>query len=285
MSIQVGPRTFHVTDIDREKCTRVVPMRVLSFGLFRTGTDSLTEALRILGYNEAYHGYQLMLSNPRDGEMWMRALRAKFDGIGKPFGREEWDKLLGHCQAVCDVPALCFAEELIEAYPEAKVILTVRDPVEWYESILEITTVCERHPLLYLFLPFLSAIDALCRSRFRWVLPVISRSGREILRGRLKEDGPRIYEEHYKKIEALVPPERLLHYHVREGWGPLCEFLEQPVPDVEIPRGNTKRELRLRMQGWMAFDLKECAVKVVSVVALGWLGWGVYKAGVRVVGR
>ena len=61
------------------------------------------------------------------------SLEAKYDGKGKPYGRVEFDKLLGHCQAVSDIPALCFAEELIAAYPEAKVILTVRDVDSWYQ--------------------------------------------------------------------------------------------------------------------------------------------------------
>lgn len=67
--------------------------------------------------------------------MWLEALEAKYDGKGKPYGRAEFDKLLGHCQAVCNMPALCFAEELIAAYPEAKVILTVRDIDSWYRSV------------------------------------------------------------------------------------------------------------------------------------------------------
>lgn len=113
--IQVNDKFYPVTDIDRTKCARVVPMRVLSLGLCRTGTEcmypypahgillnqsgtALTEALRILGYHEAYHGYQAMITNPRDCAMWLTGLRAKYDGIGKPFGRAQFDQLLGHCQ-------------------------------------------------------------------------------------------------------------------------------------------------------------------------------------------
>ena len=69
--------------------------------------------------------------NPPDNLMWQDAFAAKFDGKGK-FGREEWDALLGHCQAVCDWPSIAFAKELIEAYPEAKVVLAGRDVNSWY---------------------------------------------------------------------------------------------------------------------------------------------------------
>lgn len=63
--------------------------------------------------------------------MWHDALNAKYKGEGE-FGRKEWDQLLGDCQAVCDWPACAFAKELIEAYPNAKVILTTRDVDSWH---------------------------------------------------------------------------------------------------------------------------------------------------------
>lgn len=114
-------------------------------------------ALEQLGYDSTYHGYSAIFENSRDCEMCLEALDAKFNGIGKPFGRYEFDQLLGHCQvkmrppkpskravvtntpfliiqkAVTDAPAICFAAELIAAYPEAKVILTNRDIDSWYE--------------------------------------------------------------------------------------------------------------------------------------------------------
>jgi hypothetical protein len=94
---------------------------------------ALTTALKVLGFHNAYHGLDALTINPRDCELWWKALQAKYEGKGKPFGPKEFDQLLGHCQAVSDVPAICFAEELIAAYPNAKVILTVRDANEWEE--------------------------------------------------------------------------------------------------------------------------------------------------------
>lgn len=69
---------------------------------------------------------------PRDNELWMAAIRAKWDDVGT-FDKEDWDQLLGHCQAVCDLPAAAFAPELIAAYPKAKVVLTMRDPDSWHK--------------------------------------------------------------------------------------------------------------------------------------------------------
>ena len=100
-------------DIDRRKCRRSVPMEVLSLGLARTGTLSMQEALKILGHVNTYH-YSSIFANVQDADMWNEALRAKYKGRGKPFGRREWDQLLGHCGAITDVPAVCFWRELLE---------------------------------------------------------------------------------------------------------------------------------------------------------------------------
>jgi hypothetical protein len=76
------------------------------------------------------------VENPPDCLMWSDALASKYDGKGT-FGREQWDQLLGHCQAVCDWPAVAFAKELIEAYPDAKVLVTTRDIDSWHASTMK----------------------------------------------------------------------------------------------------------------------------------------------------
>ena len=65
---------------------------------------ALRQALKFLGYNDTYHGFSTLIENPRDCEMWYAALRAKYDGAGTPFGRDEWDRLLGHCQVFSPCP-------------------------------------------------------------------------------------------------------------------------------------------------------------------------------------
>ncbi|KAL5364409.1 hypothetical protein BJX96DRAFT_178920 [Aspergillus floccosus] len=197
-------------------------MRVLALGLCETGTESLMEALRILGYNEAYHGWVALFNNPRDYAMWQRGLRAKYDGIGEAFGREEIDRLLGHWQAIWDIPGLCFSEELIKAYPEAKIILTVRDMDEWQWAITQRHYMESRTDQPYasrpiksifatsgkwrmkflivrfLLVRFLRIITLLCCSRFHWVSIALPRAGREILARKLQNEGRAIYESHYK---------------------------------------------------------------------------------------
>lgn len=96
-----------------------------------TFITALREALRLMGYHDVYHGASAWLENPRDCEMWVEAIRAKYLHQGKAYGREEFDRLLGHCQAAMDQPTTLFAEELIKLYPEAKVVLTMRDYDSW----------------------------------------------------------------------------------------------------------------------------------------------------------
>lgn len=148
---------------DPRKRVRIVPMKVLVLGLSRTGTEcdggrndakaptdltlAIRKALIQLGYERTYHGYEAAVENPRDCELWLEALRAKYDGVGEPIGRAQFDQLLGHYQvrhcysvatfaklrqAVCDVPAACFATELCHAYPQAKVILSTRNVDDWH---------------------------------------------------------------------------------------------------------------------------------------------------------
>ncbi|PYI32245.1 NAD dependent epimerase/dehydratase [Aspergillus indologenus CBS 114.80] len=281
-TIKAGNRVFHVTDIDREECSRIVPMRVLSLGLTRTGSESLMDALRILGYHEAYHGYQAMISNPRDCEMWLKALRAKYDGVGQRFGREEWDKLLGHCQAVSDIPAICFAEDLIQAYPEAKVIVTVRDVDDWYESMMTLVTAIDTPLNKYLLVPLISITNTLLHSRFRLVPETFLKAGLYLYGEDIRTTARETYRNHVSRIQALVPKDRLLLYHVKEGWEPLCAYLGQPVPAVPVPNGNSKADMLARHQACMRLNLRECGWKVVrGVVLIGVVGWVVRREGVR----
>ncbi|KAE8414671.1 hypothetical protein BDV36DRAFT_285992 [Aspergillus pseudocaelatus] len=243
-SIRLGDRIYHVTDIDRAHCPRVVPMKVLVLGLCRTGTEWLIE----LQHLSSYHGYHALITNSRNCEIWLKGLRSKCDGIGKPFGRAEFDKLLGHCQ-------------LVEAYPEAEVISTV--------SIMRIVRALGKDHIKYIMIPLIRAINILTFSRFRWVILTFEKAGLGMFTEPFEQRAREIYSEHYKMIQSLVPVERLLKYHVKEGWEPLCTFLEQPIPEAPIPNINLKAEMQMRSDKCTLFMLKECAVtEMKSAVCL-----------------
>ncbi|KAJ7438934.1 P-loop containing nucleoside triphosphate hydrolase protein [Mycena galericulata] len=209
-------------------------MKILVLGFCRTGTASMRAALATLGYGNAHHIGRVM-ANPNDVDAWRAAIDAKFHGQGKILcEREEWDQLLGEYQEIADVPAILFAEELINAYPEAQIILTTRDSERWWKSFRE---------------TLLVMLGTRQTRLARWLDPngygkfvPFARLNLEILLGPLNTlsevEAKRRYLQYYDRIRALAPKERLLEYEMGQGWGPLCAFLRKDVPDVPFPHRN-----------------------------------------------
>lgn len=117
---------------------RTQSMEVLCLGLGRTGTDSLRAALHEVGFKNVHHGFYLA-EHPEDSLHWYRLALAKYVHKDMSFlNTTEFDKVLGDCTAVTDLPSATFAIELLRAYPEAKVVLNRRDDLDaWYQSQLQ----------------------------------------------------------------------------------------------------------------------------------------------------
>ncbi|KAF1734206.1 hypothetical protein CRV24_005742 [Beauveria bassiana] len=139
------------------------------------------------------------------------------------------------------MPAAYFAEELIEAYPDAKIILTVRDTESWFATWPLGVSLLTIHDSSYSrtirpiqdspLTPFVSMMDWLLLMPTRWVKPMFQTIDRMLFQGDFVSNGRRVYEEHNARVRALAPPGKLLEYHVREGWTPLCAFLGREVPE------------------------------------------------------
>jgi hypothetical protein len=193
-------------------------------------------ALQILGYDDVYHMTNTWTS-PRDVDMWVEAYDAKLKGTGKTFGRAGFDKLLGHCMAVTDAPAIDFGPELIEAYPDAKIILVDRDVESWYKSIE----------------PLIDANFRLNLLLFAWLDPFYTGRLWKVARRNMalgyrastaseaKANARQVFKDHYVRIREAAPKERLLEYELGSGWEPLCKFLGKPVPDAEFPKLNESK--------------------------------------------
>ncbi|KAI1177850.1 P-loop containing nucleoside triphosphate hydrolase protein [Nemania sp. FL0916] len=251
------------TDIDRRQCTRKVPMRALLLAPGRTGTASMRVAMKQLGFLDTYHMMSCSIENPPDALLWMDALRAKYDGVGE-FTRKDWDKLLGDSQAVCDWPACAFAKELIEAYPEAKVVMTGRDVDSWHASTMKTVYWRVTDPELRLL------------SHFSWAAkmyyPMLKKFFDTFFEGDFPNRGKDVFTRHFDEVRKMVPPERLLEYRVQDGWEPLCKFLDVPVPkDVPFPRVNENSDFISRSRRRNRAQMLNVAAQGPEIIGLALL--------------
>ena len=237
---------------------------------------ALQYVFNILGLT-CYHSIQFF-SNRRDCIAWNAAQDAKFLGKGHVFTRREWDALLGGFSAIsADPPAVAFASELVDVYPEAKVVLVEREIESWYRSFDAAVIIPTWSP----FLNFLGDYDP-------WIIGPVRDCHHRWVRGwwkanskrEMQEKAREMYREHYAQVRRIVPKERLLEYKLGDGWEPLCEFLGKPIPDVPFPRVNDQDQmnelLRIIAVRSMRNGLFNVGKYVAPVVALG-LGWWIWR--------
>ena len=202
-------------------------IEVLGAGFGRTGTLSLKFALEALGYDKCYHMMEVLLNEGHVAQ-WRKAARGE---------TIDWVELYQGYRATVDWPSANFWRELRLAYPNAKVILTLRDSEQWYASVMNtIWKLSSR---------------ALADGHDRGDEEMIERAlmGDEVIWSRVfdnrMEDQDHViacYERHNQAVIDHVPPEQLLVYRPGDGWEPLCEFLEKPVPNMKYPKLNSTEE-------------------------------------------
>ena len=213
--------------------------------------------------------------DPRDSDMWQEAIKGKYFG-GAPFTRQDWDQLLGHCQAVCDFPACAFGPELIAAYPDAKVILTNREIESWYISCIGTIRRSMTSKLLYLIGFF--DIDVMGK----WT-PMTRLLFKAVFDDDFEKNGRRAFREQYASVRALVPKDKLLEFQIGEGWDRLCDFLEVPVPNVVYPNTNEAAAFRdrnrLRFRLALQRGLPRLVLTVLTVmIAIMWILWALRRS-------
>ncbi|EZF34679.1 hypothetical protein H101_01784 [Trichophyton interdigitale H6] len=256
---------------------RPKPMRLLVLGLPRTGTTSICAALEVLGFNPYHYNEVLKNNNNKHFEIWLEAVRAKYDGIGEPFQGADFDQLLWNYDAVTDDPCCLFAEELIAAYPDAKVILTTRPSDAWFKSmkklILEILSWKSWRLLCYFDREFSAPYQALLHR----TTSVLSK-GRPPCDPSSQNAFIESFDEHSKRVRAAVPRERFLEFRADQGWGPLCEFLGVPVPGSKYPHLNSgkdamqlEHDLYWSRWYWVGQQMGKKVGIVVSILAAVWV--------------
>ena len=226
-----------------------VAMLVIGAGLSRTGTLSTKAALERLLGSPCYHGSTPLVDMHRQDHIafWAEAMDQ---------GRLDQDKTrdaLAGYKAGLDLPIAAWYKELMKIYPESKVILTVRDPRPWYRSICLImeNMICMTYDWPYSWFTCLGGSRALC-SYYQRVSGGIHPGKGDLppgLQGRLnkairegEEAAVEFFRSHTADVKSHVPEDRLLVFDVKDGWEPLCNFLDVPVPDHPFPNTNKYKE-------------------------------------------
>jgi hypothetical protein len=170
--------------------------------------------------------------------------------------------------------------ELIEAYPEAKVIICMRDPDKWFESFK--TTIVATNTD-YMF-AFLRTIDTKFLQPWGQMLGVLA-VGLWGPKGFLEpeEKIKKIYIERHEEVRRLVPKERRLEYQLGMGWEPLCEFLGKDIPDEEFPHINETKDFIARIDLMKKNVIKRLALGVapyLTAVTVAGVGLMAYTTGI-----
>ena len=190
-------------------------LSVIGTGFGRTGTDSMREALNILGFGPTHHMFEVM-SNPEQKALW-RALAAG----AKP----DWEKLFAGYHSCVDWPSAHYWRELIAFYPKARVILTLRSAESWWASVEK------------------TLLPVFRESKDEASLGV-ALIAKQVFGGRPGDRAHAIatYEANLAAVKAEVPASRLLVHNLGDGWEPLCAHLGVPVPDQPYPSRNSAED-------------------------------------------
>jgi len=196
---------------------------------------SIKAALEELGYGPCYH-MKIAIYRPHHLQFFMRAWRGK---------KVKWKRFFRGYHSVVDWPACSFYKELMAEFPDAKILLNVRDPEAWYDSMYD--TIYAIQPSF----PF-------------WFPPVVRKLHDDIIwnghfKGNFEDRQIAIaaYVDWTDEVKKTVPPDRLLVYNVEDGWAPLCNFLGIPVPEVKaFPHINERKSFQrvirlLKVLNWL----------------------------------
>ena len=198
-------------------------LEVIGPGFGRTGSNSMQLALNQLGLGPCHHMHEVG-AHPEQLPAWDTYSRG---------GPADWDAMFAGYRAQVDWPGAAVWRDLIVHYPKAKVVLTVRDPEEWFTSISNT------------IVPFTNSKDDNPDPHGRAIAQMCNRLiNEQVFDGRMGERAHAIevFRAHIDEVQRTVPKDRLLTFNVKEGWAPLCAFLGVAVPQKPFPRVNTTRE-------------------------------------------
>nr|XP_002125599.1 uncharacterized protein LOC100179010 [Ciona intestinalis] len=247
-------------------------MKIICAGLSKTGTKTMQSALQELGYNV----YDFMENFTILGDEWCKILT-------KGGTTEEFRQMYEDVDVVSDLPGAYYWDEIFKAFPDAKVILMVRESEDaWYKSLL--TQLEAQQSIVFRLMPYISIAGWRMSTYFALMAPSIWGVKYESNLFRLPEVNEMqmrmTYRRHNAYVMQATPKDQLLVYNVKEGWGPICNFLGVPVPDKPFPRKNVRGKIVEKLMKKDPFFIRVqreimFSISVITVV----LSYGVYQAG------
>jgi hypothetical protein len=196
-------------------------MHVIGAGVGRTGTYSLKLAINQLGLGPCFHMEEVLHNMSTQVPLWSAALK----------GSPNWPDIFSGFESTVDWPTAAFYRELIEEYPSAKFVLTVRSPESWAASF---------GSTIYKFIAGRDEAPPEMKDWLEMAEGVISSSG--FRAGLSDDDLMNAFVAHNESVKATIPASQLLVFEVKDGWEPLCKFLGTEIPDEPFPRTNDREE-------------------------------------------
>ncbi len=199
-------------------------LAVIGSGFGRTGTMSLKLALEHLGFGPCHHMEEIF-KHPDQVPYWQAVAAGK---------SVDWNEVFLGYGAQVDWPGAHVWRELAAAYPEAKVVHSVRPEMSWWHSF---SATIGKFITQYTTMPLPPHVRAMCDAAVEMV-------ERQTFRGASGDRDAALaaYRARNDDVRATISPERLLVFDVAEGWLPLCRFLGVPEPDTPFPHRNKTAE-------------------------------------------
>lgn len=221
------------------------PLKVISAGMYRAGTASLSVALNKLGFGPTWH----MVTNSQDktkcgAKWWIDNDVTNKIYNGESVNFNEWLHLI-QCSSIMDTPIVHHWDRIFEQFPDCKVILSVRDFESWwksYEFALQQCTAdsfrskAETDPWIKDIQQQITYYDNADGYNVSEILMLNEPHRKQIYK-------TEFYDKDIAKVKSIVPQEQLLLFNVNDGWEPLCQFFDVAIPNEPFPKINCKQEL------------------------------------------
>ncbi|VDP70662.1 unnamed protein product [Echinostoma caproni] len=250
-----------LTERDQEDA----PMLVIGAGVGRTGTLSLKIALEILYEKPCYHMTEIAHKHLDHVKLWIELHDRLVQDMDTELPQDVIRRIFKGYQLTTDHPGCVIYKQLMKMYPDAKVILTVRDPNTWIQSLRE--TVKPKRPLFGSgWLKTLKELIILTPGFEHMTDQSVSLALGKNLDLNDDEQMKQAFVRRNEEVKLVVPADRLLVFQVKEGWEPLCRFLGKPIPEVPFPHVNDRQSMKERLK---QFQRRANIVVASSLILLG----------------